>query len=162
MNFLVGIEGSFSDSVSGGGRGPVNTPALLSQSAIALRKVIGTVDTSEFPKTFSATAGFFISLGHQSFSWLLIASFVIGGVIAAPIATWRVKILPSSILGVLAGGFIIPTNARTLLSSIQASDEILTFVYTSLISGYLLIVIFPLRNYLRFKLLGKASKKTQP
>ncbi|WLR46993.1 sulfite exporter TauE/SafE family protein [Halobacillus litoralis] len=153
----LGIAGGFLDSVGGGGWGPVNTPALLSQSGIAPRKVIGTVDTSEFLVTISATAGFLIFLGHHSFSWLLIASFVIGGVIAAPIAAWLVKILPSAILGVLAGGFIILTNARTLLSSIQVSDSTLMFVYTLLISGYLLIVFVSIKNHLRVKMVQKQT-----
>ncbi|RDY72212.1 sulfite exporter TauE/SafE family protein [Halobacillus trueperi] len=153
----LGIAGGFLDSVGGGGWGPVNTPALLSQSGIAPRKVIGTVDTSEFLVTISATAGFLIFLGHDQFSWLLISSFVIGGVVAAPIAAWLVKTLPSSVLGVLAGGFIILTNTRTLLSSIQVSDSILTFVYTCLLSGYLLIVVFSIRNHLRVKVVRKQA-----
>lgn len=155
----LGIAGGFLDSVGGGGWGPVNTPALLSRSGIEPRKVIGTVDTSEFLVTISATAGFLIFLGHNQFSWLLIASFVIGGVVAAPLAAWLVKTLPSSVLGVLAGGFIILTNSRTLLSSIQISDAVLTFVYTSLISGYLLIVAFSIRNHLRIKVIRKQAQK---
>ncbi|SEH72079.1 hypothetical protein SAMN05192559_103267 [Halobacillus karajensis] len=151
--FLVplGMIGGFLDSVGGGGWGPVNTPVLLSRSGMAPRKVIGTVDTSEFLVTVSATLGFLIFLGWEQLSWLLVWSFIIGGVVAAPIAAWLVKLLPSTILGVLAGGFIILTNARTLLHSLHLEDTTTALVYTVLISSYILVILHSTKKHLKFK-----------
>jgi uncharacterized protein len=79
--------------------------------------VIGTVDTSEFAIAVSATLGFLISLGPENFHWPWMAALMAGGIIAAPIAAWLVRIIPSRLLGVLVGGLIIVTNAKTLLNS---------------------------------------------
>nr|WP_308215253.1 sulfite exporter TauE/SafE family protein [Sinobaca sp. H24] len=107
----------------GGGWGPINTPVLLSQRGLTPRKIIGTVDTSEFFIAVSASVGFLIFLGWSQLNWALIGAFVIGGVIAAPIAAYLVRIVPAHLLGVLVGGFIILTNARTLLSTIHVPEE---------------------------------------
>ncbi|TDQ40827.1 sulfite exporter TauE/SafE family protein [Aureibacillus halotolerans] len=111
MSALAG----FFDAVGGGGWGPVNTPFLLSRKGAIPRKVIGTVDTSEFAVTLSASLGFIIFLGWEQISWFWVAAFAIGGVCAAPIAAWLVKIMPTHLLGVLVGGLIIFTNVNILL-----------------------------------------------
>ena len=117
--FLVplGCVGGFLDAVGGGGWGPVTTPALMAKAAASPRKVIGTVDTSEFAVAVSATLGFLIFLGPEQIHWRWVAALVIGGVAAAPLAAWLVKILPAHLMGVLVGGFIILTNVRTLATS---------------------------------------------
>ncbi|WP_226578628.1 sulfite exporter TauE/SafE family protein [Halobacillus litoralis] len=147
--YPLGFAGGFLDAIGGGGWGPVNTPVLLSNEGIAPRKVIGTVDTSEFIVTLSATLGFFIFLGWEQFSWLLVFSFVIGGVIAAPIAAWLVKIMPSLVLGVAAGGFIILTNLRTLLMYTGLNGTALFLIYSLFLSGYIAALIFSVRNYIK-------------
>jgi uncharacterized protein len=117
--FLIplGLIGGFFDAVGGGGWGPIATPALLAQKGASPRKVIGTVDTSEFAVAVSATLGFVIFLGWEQFHWAWVAAFVIGGVLAAPLAAYLVKVIPPYLLGVLVGGFIVLTNVRTLLQS---------------------------------------------
>lgn len=123
--FLVplGLAGGFFDAVGGGGWGPITTPVLLSRKGITPRKVIGTVDTSEFAIAVSATLGFILFLGWEQFNWQWVAAFTIGGVLAAPLAAWLVKIIPSYLLGVLVGGFIILTNFRTLLNSVDVIPD---------------------------------------
>lgn len=113
----LGIVGGFMDAVGGGGWGPIATPALLAKKGATPRKVIGTVDTSEFAIAFSATLGFVLFLGWETFNWAWVLAFVIGGVLAAPLAAWLVKVIPSYLMGVLVGGFIILTNIRTLIST---------------------------------------------
>ncbi|MFJ4363227.1 hypothetical protein ACIP4S_03590 [Streptomyces chartreusis] len=46
-------------------------------------------------------------------SW--VAAFLLGGLVAAPIAAWLVRLLPPRVLGSAVGGVIVVTNARTLL-----------------------------------------------
>lgn len=113
----LGLVAGFADSTGGGGWGPLSTPILLSRNEMETRKVIGTVDTSEFAIAVSATLGFLISLGPENFHWPWMAALMAGGIVAAPIAAWLVRIIPSRLLGVLVGGLIIVTNAKTLLSS---------------------------------------------
>ena len=44
----LGIFAGFMDAAGGGGWGPISTPALLSSGRMQPRKVIGSIDTSEF------------------------------------------------------------------------------------------------------------------
>lgn len=130
----LGAAAGFFDAVGGGGWGPINTPVLLSQRSLTPRKIIGTVDTSEFFIAVSASLGFLVFLGWSQLNWALIGAFVIGGVIAAPIAAYLVRIVPAHLLGVLVGGFIILTNARTLLTTIHVSDEWSVIIHLAILA----------------------------
>jgi len=66
----LGLIAGFADATGGGGWGPIATPVLLSKKGISPRKVVGTVDTSEFAIAVSATLGFLISLGWEEVNWL--------------------------------------------------------------------------------------------
>lgn len=62
--------------------------------------------------------GFIIALGSSGIEWGYAVALLAGGVVAAPIAAWLVRILPARVLGVAAGGLIVVTNARTILESV--------------------------------------------
>ncbi|PTM56437.1 sulfite exporter TauE/SafE family protein [Desmospora activa] len=113
----LGLFAGFADSTGGGGWGPLTTPILISHKGMEPRKVIGSVDTSEFAVAVAASIGFLIALGPSQIDWAWVAALMIGGVIAAPIAAWCVKWIPPQLLGVLVGGLIIVVNARTILDS---------------------------------------------
>ncbi|SEB21162.1 hypothetical protein SAMN05421743_13113 [Thalassobacillus cyri] len=149
--YPLGALAGFLDAVGGGGWGPINTPVLLSRRGAVPRKVIGTVDTSEFAITISATLGFVLFLGWEQFQWIWVAAFMIGGVAAAPLAAWLVRIVPSFLLGVLAGGFIILTNVRTLLHSGNIPKELLLVIYGILLLGWIVAIITTIRKNLRFQ-----------
>ncbi|WP_243297387.1 sulfite exporter TauE/SafE family protein [Bacillus litorisediminis] len=125
----LGFIAGFFDSVGGGGWGPITTPVLLTSSQMEPRKVIGSVDTSEFVIAISATLGFLLTLGWEQIHLQWVGALMIGGIIAAPIAAWLVKIIPANLLGTLVGGIIIITNIRTLLGSFNASQTIYIFTY---------------------------------
>ncbi|MDQ0271630.1 sulfite exporter TauE/SafE family protein [Cytobacillus purgationiresistens] len=133
----LGLIAGFADATGGGGWGPIATPVLLSKKGTEARKVIGTVDTSEFAIAVSATLGFLIALGWDEVNWTWVIALMIGGVIAAPIAAWLVKKLPAYLLGVLVGGFIILTNARTILIEWGASTNVIPYVYGGIILMWL-------------------------
>ena len=57
--------GGFVDSTGGGGWGPVGTPAILASGRLEPRKVIGSIDTSEFLISVAASIGFLAALGVQ-------------------------------------------------------------------------------------------------
>ena len=115
----LGIFAGFVDSTGGGGWGPVATPALLASGRMEPRKVVGSVDTSEFVVSIAASIGFLIGLGAEGIPFGAVAALLIGGVLAAPVAAWLVRHIPGRILGSLVGGVIILTNTRTILRSDQ-------------------------------------------
>ncbi|MBM7649808.1 putative membrane protein YfcA [Bacillus ectoiniformans] len=138
----LGFVAGFFDASGGGGWGPIATPALLSQKGMIPRKVIGTVNTSEFAIALSATAGFMLSLGPSKINWLWAGAIMLGGIIAAPIAAWIVKSLPTKILAVIVSGMLIFTNVRTVFSYSDISMDIILPVYAFLIAAWLYIVYY--------------------
>ncbi|PKF86530.1 hypothetical protein CW306_20450 [Bacillus sp. BA3] len=145
-SITLGLIAGFADATGGGGWGPITTPVLLSQDGVPARKVVGTVDTSEFAIAVSATLGFLIALGWQEVNWFWVTSLMVGGIIAAPIAAWIVTKLPSYLLGVLVGGFIILTNARTLLGTWSLQDHWVPFIYMLILIGWAGSLVFVIRN----------------
>jgi uncharacterized protein len=119
----MGVVAGVMDAIGGGGWGPVGTTSLLSSGRLEPRKVVGSIDTSEFVVAVGASLGFLVGLGSQgiNFAWAL--ALLAGGVIAAPIAAWIVRHLAARVLGVAAGGFIVLTNAQTMLESWFGLDE---------------------------------------
>lgn len=130
----LGFIAGFFDATGGGGWGPIATPVLLTSNRMEPRKVIGSVDTSEFAIAVSSTLGFLITLGWTQISFQWVAALIIGGLIAAPIAAWLVKMIPTNLLGTLVGGIIIITNIRTLLGALDVSHTISIFTYLVLLS----------------------------
>ncbi|WP_409305784.1 sulfite exporter TauE/SafE family protein [Peribacillus sp. SCS-155] len=142
----LGLIAGFADATGGGGWGPIATPVLLSQKGISARKVVGTVDTSEFAIAISATLGFLISIGWEDVNWYWVIALMAGGIIAAPIAAWLIRVLPSYLLGVLVGGFIILTNTRTLLSTWSVDPTIGYAIYLVILAGWAAAIIFSVKK----------------
>ena len=71
MKFLapLGLFAGFIDATGGGGWGPVATPALLVDGRMTPRKVIGSIDTSEFAVSAAASLGFLFGLGAAGINW---------------------------------------------------------------------------------------------
>ena len=61
----LGLVAGFVDATGGGGWGPVGTPAILASGRMEPRKVIGSIDTSEFLVALAASLGFLFALGSQ-------------------------------------------------------------------------------------------------
>ncbi|MEI2472856.1 sulfite exporter TauE/SafE family protein [Peribacillus frigoritolerans] len=145
-SIFLGLIAGFADATGGGGWGPITTPVLLSQKGVPARKVVGTVDTSEFAIAVSATLGFLIALGWQDVNWFWVIALMAGGIIAAPIAAWIVTKLPSYLLGVLVGGFIIFTNARTLINTWTILDHWSLVIYMLILIGWIISLVHVIRN----------------
>lgn len=110
----LGAGAGFIDAVGGGGWGPVGTPTLLASGRMEPRKVIGSVDTAEFLVALGASVGFLVSLRSEEIPVAAVAMLLVGGVVAAPLAAYLVRVVSARKLGVLVGGAILVTNARTL------------------------------------------------
>jgi uncharacterized protein len=117
----MGLVGGTLDSIGGGGWGPVGTTTLLSSGRLEPRKVVGSIDTSEFVVAVGGSLGFILALGSQGIEWSYAIALLAGGVIAAPIAAWLVKKLAARVLGVAAGGLIVLTNSKTIAESLGAT-----------------------------------------
>lgn len=158
--FLVplGLVGGFMDATGGGGWGPVGTPALLASGRMEPRKVIGTIDTSEFFVAVAASIGFFFGLSGVGIDWSWALALLIGGLIAAPIAAWLVRHVPPRILGSLVGGLIVLTNSRTLLRSdwIAAPAPVAWTVYVIIVLVWAAAVAWSVRAHLAASRLEKA------
>ncbi|MFM8403126.1 MAG: sulfite exporter TauE/SafE family protein, partial [Candidatus Limnocylindrus sp.] len=129
----LGLIGGFVDATGGGGWGPVTTPTLLADGRLAPNRVVGTVSASEFIVAISASAGFFTALGGEVLRMEFVAALLAGGFIAAPIAAYMVRHLNPRLLGVIVGGFICFTNARTLLAAAGVSDDTFQIVYAAIV-----------------------------
>jgi uncharacterized protein len=135
LRFLapLGVFAGFVDATGGGGWGPVATPALLADGRLQPRKVIGTVDTSEFAVSAAASIGFLVGLGAAGINWALALALLAGGVVAAPLAAYLVKVAPAHLLGVAVGGVILLTNVRTLFGTYDVADPIRIVSYLAIV-----------------------------
>ena len=145
----LGFIAGFMDATGGGGWGPIATPVLLSKNTMSARKVVGTVDTSEFAIAVSASIGFFISLGWSDVNWFWVTALIIGGVIAAPIAAWLVQKVHPQLMGVLVGGFIIFVNSRTLFTTWIENTTVYPYLYTIILFGWFLAIVYIAKKILR-------------
>lgn len=145
--FLVplGLVGGTLDSLGGGGWGPVGTTSLLSSGRVEPRKVVGSIDTSEFVVAVGGSLGFLIGLGAAGIDWDYALALLIGGVIVAPLAAWLVKHLPARVLGTAAGGLIVVTNSRTLLVWAEVPSSATTPILLVLATVWIALIAWAVR-----------------
>ena len=129
----LGFVAGFLDAAGGGGWGPISTPTLLSSGRMEPRKIIGTVDTSEFVVALCASIGFLLTLSFAQIPWSVVGALLVGGVVAAPIAAYVVRILPMRVLGTAVGGVILITNMRTFLGAIGLSGGLVFVLYALIV-----------------------------
>lgn len=130
----LGLFAGFVDATGGGGWGPVATPALLSDGRMEPRQVIGSVDTAEFAVSAAASLGFLIGLGSAGIHWGLAFALLAGGLLAAPLAAYLVRLTPTHLLGVVVGGMIVFTNSRILLGAAGAGTPARLLVYLVIVA----------------------------
>jgi len=143
----LGLVAGFVDATGGGGWGPVGTPAILASGRMEPRKVIGSIDTSEFIVALAASLGFLFALGSQGINATWVAGLLIGGIIAAPIAAWLVRHVPPRLLGSAVGGIIVFTNTRSLFNAFEVADAVRWPVYAVIVVGWIAAVVHSWRVY---------------
>ncbi|QFU94439.1 sulfite exporter TauE/SafE family protein [Amycolatopsis sp. YIM 10] len=154
----LGLVAGFVDATGGGGWGPVATTTLLSSGRLEPRKVVGSVDTSEFIVALAASLGFLFTLSQEDdLNYTVVLGLMIGGIIAAPVAAWLVRHLPPRLLGALAGGLIVFTNARTLLKEFDAADWVYTVSYTAIVVLWAVGVLAAVRSLREERRLNAAA-----
>ena len=112
---VIGLVGGFIDAAGGGGWGPIATPVLMSATKHEPRRIVGTVNASEFLVAISASAGFLVNFSRIGFDWGVVLGLAIGGMLAAPFAAKLVSILPRFWLGIALGVGILVMNGARLL-----------------------------------------------
>jgi len=137
----LGFVAGFLDAAGGGGWGPISTPTLLSSGRMQPRKVIGTVDASEFVVAFAASIGFLISLSFADIPWQLVGALLVGGVIAAPLAAWIVRILPARIMATAVGGIILVVNMKTFLETLGIEGGIAMLLYLLIVVVWVVALV---------------------
>lgn len=143
----LGLIAGFVDASGGGGWGPIATTTLLSSGRLEPRKVVGSVDTSELIVALAASLGFFFTLSQEhQLNYTVVAGLMIGGMIAAPFAAWLVRRMPPRVLGAAAGGLIVFTNARTLLSSAGANGAVTVVVHVAILLLWAVAVFVAVRS----------------
>jgi uncharacterized membrane protein YfcA len=113
----LGLIGGFLDAAGGGGYGPVVTSNLLVQGG-SPRKVIGTVNTSEFFLTVTVSATFIFSLGISAFTHATIG-LLIGGIAASPFGAVIAKRVPTRPLMILVGTVLTLTSAYGIYAALR-------------------------------------------
>jgi uncharacterized membrane protein YfcA len=155
----LGVVAGFVDATGGGGWGPIGTPAILASGRMEPRKVIGSIDTSEFLVAVAASLGFLFALGSQGIDPTWALGLLAGGLVAAPVAAWLVRHVPPRMLGSLVGGMIVQTNTRTLLTSdwIDAPDATRYAIYALIYAVWAAAVVHSFRAYRRDRVLESAE-----
>jgi hypothetical protein len=120
----LGVVAGLMDAIGGGGWGPVGTTSLLSSGRLEPRKVVGSIDTSEFVVAVGGSLGFLFALGKQGIDFRVAAALLVGGVVAAPVAALLVRHLAPRVLGVAAGGLIGLTNLDTIVKALGGTGAV--------------------------------------
>ena len=142
----LGLVAGTMDAIGGGGWGPVGTTTLLSTGRLEPRKVVGSIDASEFIVAIGGSLGFLLALGSQGIDFGVALALLIGGVIAAPFAAYIVRHLAPRVLGVAAGGAIIITNARTILLSVGVNELPLLLALAGLAVTWAALLAYAVRK----------------
>lgn len=158
----LGLVAGFVDATGGGGWGPVATPTLLVSGRVEPRKVIGSVDTSEFIVALAASVGFLVGIGHEGVKLPYVLALLVGGLAAAPLAAWLVRHLPPQLLGSLVGGFIVLTNTHTLLGAVEVRGAAAVATYLVIVAGWAAAVWWSVRRLRRAALEVPAVAEVTP
>jgi uncharacterized membrane protein YfcA len=143
----LGFGAGFVDATGGGGWGPAMTPTLLATGRMEPRKVVGSVDTSEFLVALAASVGFLLALGSQGIAWSLVGALLVGGIVAAPIAAWLVRRITAGLLGAAVGGMIVLTNLRTLFEALELESAVRDPAYAAVGATWVVAMAVVVRRH---------------
>lgn len=110
---VLGLLGSVSDAIGGGGWGPIVTSTLIATGEQP-RKTIGSVNTAEFFVTLAESIAFVTTMGFYENLWPIVG-LIVGGVVASPIAAWLCHKVAIKPMMFAVGLLIIGLNVRSLI-----------------------------------------------
>jgi hypothetical protein len=97
-----------------GAWGPVVTPYLLNRS-VRPRFAIGSVNTAEIAVASASAFTLIGSLGVVGVDGFVLLSMLAGGVVAAPLAAWVIRYVPTRPMGIAVAVLLLMTNARPVV-----------------------------------------------
>ena len=154
----LGLVAGFLDAAGGGGWGPISTPTLLSSGRMEPRKIIGTVDTSEFVVALCASLGFLFSLSFAEIPWQVVGALLVGGIVAAPLAAFIVRLLPTRVLGTAVGGVILLVNMQTFFEAIGVTGAAANAGYFLIVAVWVAALAFAIAAIRRDRAVGTESQ----
>jgi hypothetical protein len=101
----LGFAGGFLDAIGGGGWGPMVASSLLA-TGDEPRRSVGTANAAEFFVATSVSATFLATIDFGEL-WRDVLAIVLGGIAAAPLAGWLIRILPPRIAMILVAGVVL-------------------------------------------------------
>jgi uncharacterized membrane protein YfcA len=158
----LGLVAGLMDAIGGGGWGPVGTTTLLSTGRLEPRKVVGSIDASEFIVAVAGSVGFLLALGTAGVDFGYVIALLAGGVIAAPFAAWMVRRIPARVLGTAAGGVIVLTNVRTILMANGADGTVVVSAVIGVIILWVALVARAVAQERAYRALERAEKEILP
>lgn len=111
---FLGFIGAFFDASGGGGWGPIVTASLLSSSDNP-KRIIGTVNSTEFFVTLSSSITFILFITNIKKYLFIIVGLIIGGVLAAPIAAKLCQKIEDKKLYFAVGIMLIALNIYNII-----------------------------------------------
>jgi uncharacterized membrane protein YfcA len=115
--YPLALIGGFSDSIGGGGWGPVVTSTLVAADC-DVRKTVGSVNAAEFFVTLAESAAFFVTIGSLGDALPAAAGLIVGGIAASPIAAWLCRKVPVRPLIAVVGAVIVLLNGWRLYTAL--------------------------------------------
>ena len=112
----LGFVGGFVDVIGGGGWGPVVTATLLLRGNRA-HTVIGSINFAKFFVAIVEASTLIVLL--KTPRWDIIVGLITGGLLAAPLAAWWCRRLPSRALTILVGTLVCLLSIRTLVKALM-------------------------------------------
>ena len=122
----LAFAGGFLDAIGGGGWGPVVVSSLLYQGANPKRS-IGSANTAEFFIALVSSA-VFISFVKIS-DWQPVIGILLGGIIAAPLAAYFVKVIRAKPLMIIVGILIALVSLYNIYRSFPAFEGLFSSIF---------------------------------
>jgi uncharacterized protein len=111
---LAGAGGGFLDAFGGGGWGPLVASTLIARGD-SPRHTIGSVNLAEFFVTVSVSVTFLTQLDLAQYGKLILG-LIIGGALAAPLAGYLLRILPTRMALILIAVIVAGLSLINLVS----------------------------------------------
>ena len=118
---VAGFAGGVTNGLVGAW-GPVVTPFLLHRG-LPPRYAIGSVNTAEVAVAVVSAGTLITALGRGGIDTRFLAAMLIGGVVAAPLAAYCVRLVPARLLGLAVAGLLLLTQTRELATAYHFSDS---------------------------------------
>ena len=128
-----------------GAWGPVVTPFLLHRG-VRPRYAIGCANSAEIAVASTSAFSIIGAMGSAEFNGMVVLALLLGGVVAAPVAAWATRRIPTRFMGVAVATLLLLTNAREIMAWGKVTGPWVWIVYLGIlaVSAYAL-VLYPQR-----------------